>query len=352
MNIGGIESFIMNSIRADTSNCNEVTILTYRDQHFDYEAELVSRGVKILRVSDPTNISMARHLSELVRTMRAAKVDVVHAHTYFDSAFVLLAAMLAGVPTRITHSHTALAASEKRFYKRVKWVLARFLFRIVASRKIACSNEAGYALFGKQPFVVVPNGIDLHKFQYSLQDRELLRRELGIEEGAFVVGHVGRFDIPKNHLFLIEVFQIISAKYPHARLILVGSGKLEHQIRAKVEECGIVDKVLLLGDRNDVSRLLNVFDYFVFPSIYEGLPVSLIEVQANGLPALVSNAVSPEVKVSECVEFLPLSAGAKVWADSIMVKTSRIDTSKSKYLQAYDIRTTVKELQTIYENIS
>lgn len=348
MNIGGIESFIMNMIRNTTMKPEWIVVLTYADTPFDYEEELVHRGIKIVRITNPHHISVLQHVRELHTVIASESIDAIHAHTYFDSAFVMATAWMSGVKVRITHSHTAMAHLEERFAKKLKWTFARILLDLFATHKLACSEVAGRALFGSQKFTVVPNGINLSQFAYRTATRNALRKKLGIPDNVFVIGHVGRLDTPKNHVFLIDIFKSFLRTNSDSKLVLVGSGKLKGAIEEKIASLELKNQVMLLGDRSDVKDLLNVFDYFVFPSIYEGLPVSLVEAQANGLTVLVSDTVSPEIKVSDAVQFLSLKETAEEWASHIQIGAPRIATTSNDRLKKYDIQSTVHLIEGYY----
>ncbi|MEG0712389.1 MAG: glycosyltransferase, partial [Niameybacter sp.] len=136
------------------------------------------------------------------------------------------------------------------------------------------------------------NGIELNKYRYTIQTKRQVREELGVDEKTLLIGHVGRFCYPKNHAFLIDIVSQLVQVIPNCKLCLVGEGELEVSIRSKVQTLGLENKVLFLGVREDVPRILNAFDLFVFPSLLEGIPVTLIEAQASGLQCLVSNQIT------------------------------------------------------------
>lgn len=354
MNIGGIESFIMNVVRNIDRKDIELLILTYNTSVFDYDSELKSLGIKVLRIKNPHNVSFLRHLYHLVRVMHNEKIYSVHAHTYFDSAFVVFAAFLARVKVRIAHSHTTLASSEKRLHKKLKWSVGRLLFYLFATNRFACSTEAGVALFARsQGFEVIPNAIDLKRFAFSRIEAKKMKLELGIALSAKVIGHVGRLDVPKNHSFLIDIFNEYLIDYPDAYLVCVGSGPLEASIKKKIRDLDIQHRVIMLGDRSDVNLILSSFDCFVFPSIYEGLPVSLVEAQANGLPILTSTAVSREVRLTNLVKFIPLEKGSEYWAKAVIenLRGSSDIIDKSHKLVAYDVQTVANKLSTVYQDL-
>jgi glycosyltransferase involved in cell wall biosynthesis len=349
MNLGGIETFLMNILRNSDRQIDEYVILTYSSEIFYFEDEIKSLGIRIIRIKQPPEISVWKHITDLRDVIKSENVDVVHAHTYVNSAYVSLAAYMADVKIRISHSHTTLATTETRLRKKLKWAVAKLLINIFATHKIACSKEAGVALFGKRKFIIIPNGIQLSRFYFDKTTRQKIRNELGLGSKTTVIGHVGRFDTPKNHLFLLDIFKSYTHLNLDSKLVLVGSGKLEKEIKRKIDDLKI-DNVVLLGDRSDVNTLLNAFDIFVFPSIYEGLPLSLVEVQANGLNSLISDSVANEIKVTKTIHFYSLTKTAEEWANKILGMTvTHQDSSNSKSLRSYSIDNTVNRLMTIYD---
>lgn len=349
MNIGGIETFLMNVLRNIDREKFEFVFLTYSDKKFDYEEEINKLGCKIIRISNPKQTGILAHIKDIYKVIKSEQVNVVHCHTYFDSAYVMLAAKLAKVKIRITHSHTAFALKRVNPFRTFKWIVARFMIRLFANVKLACSTEAGRALYGKSKFETVTNGIDFEKFYFNENLRNVYRNQFHIQENDLVIGHVGRFDEAKNHSFLIEILKELSALQKNVKLVLVGTGKLESDIRKLVDDYQLNSKVIFLGNRTDVHQLLNAFDIFVFPSVYEGLPLSVVEVQANGLTALVSSNVSKEIALTPCVQFLDLNKGAAFWANSILEKsTQRLDTKTALSNSEYSILYTIEKLTSIY----
>ena len=182
--------------------------------------------------------------------------------------------------------------------------------------RLACSQEAGEWLYGKKKFEIIPNGIDFEKYKFDLEKRKLLRNKMKLE-GKFVIGHIGRFSYEKNQAFLIDVFRKIKNKNADAKLVLTGDGEEKDAIQKKAKEYGINEDIHFLGNVNNVFELINVFDVFVFPSIYEGLPLTLLEVQANGLNAVISSQISNEVILTDLIQKIPLD-NIDVWISTIM----------------------------------
>ncbi len=182
---------------------------------------------------------------------------------------------------------------------------------------IACSQLAGDWLFGKGKYVILRNAINLHKFVYNDDVREQVREKYNIKRNEFVLGHVGKFVEAKNHYFLIKLFAVYHSKHPNSKLLLVGDGVLRAKIETWISESGCAESIVLAGLRSDVSALVQAMDIFVFPSLYEGMPLSVMEAEASGLPCLISSNVTSDVNIGQDVKMKDLADGVKDWADSI-----------------------------------
>ena len=205
-------------------------------------------------------------------------------------------------------------------------------------------------MFGNTPYQIINNAIDTAEYTYALTKRTEMRRQFGFADDL-VIGHVGRFNPQKNHPFLLSIFAALLKKEPTAPLLLVGGGEDMPKIQAKARELGIADHVRFLGVRSDVADLMQAMDVFAFPSLYEGLPVTMVEAQVAGLPCIISDKVPPECILTEgLVDVMPLSAGAEAWADAILEKcnTHRTDRSTEIAAHGFDITTEAVKLQEFY----
>lgn len=350
MNIGGIESFLMNVFRNIDRDQHQITFLTYNDFKYDFEDEILKLGGKIIRISNPNNVSILKHIKELYKAIKKEQPDVLHCNTHLNSGYVLLAAKLAKIKIRICHSHSTSPALANNISKKIKLHIGRLLINTFSNKKIACSTEAGEALFGKTKFDIVTNGIEINKYKYNNKIKKEYRQQLKISEAELVIGHIGRLDTPKNHKYLLQIFNEVLKEKPDSKLILVGTGPLEQEIKKQTKKLKQEDKVLFLGNRNDVNLLLNCFDILVFPSIFEGLPVSLVEAQANGLPILASKNISKEIDITETINFLSIEENPKFWAKEILkTKTKRNNTEQKLFNSNYSIQSTIKHLINIYK---
>ena len=226
------------------------------------------------------------------------------------------------------------------------------LYRKMIDAKLTCSKEATKSLFTKDENVIVlKNGIDIEKFKFKENIRNEYIKKLGLDD-KLVYGHVGRFVTPKNHDFLIDLFYEIQKRQDNAVLLLVGTGELKQKIKNKAHNLNIDNKVIFLGFREDINNLLNCMDIFIFPSFYEGLPVSIIEAQTSGLPVFVSNGISDDAKINE--NFYKIdSFDIKKWLNLILniELKDRAYAYKNTIQSGFDIKDTCKELEKKYKEL-
>jgi glycosyltransferase involved in cell wall biosynthesis len=285
----------------------------------------------------------------------------VHSHVYFFSAPVLSAAKAAKVPVRIGHCHAARSQGNDHRTLRHKFrrTVATIWLKRVATRRIGISDAAIAEIAGtnwkRDPATcVLLYGFDFSRFRGAGQRAARLRQEHGIDDKVPVIGHVGRFETVKNHGFLLEVFAALLRGSPEARLVLVGDGPTRADMAAKAKALGIADRVHFVGTNDDVPAYMRMFDVFVLTSFSEGLGIVCVEAQAAGTPAIVSDAVANEVSVvAGAVRFLPLAAGADVWAEAITDALKRSRSEEGEWLDQVErspfaIGRCIDELDRIY----
>ena len=255
-----------------------------------------------------------------------------------------------GVPVRICHAHSAPHGFDMKMVMRTYFKKRMMPY---LTHLFMCGEESGEWLYGernKSRFVMMNNAIDTAAYAWSPTRCKKVRHELNLE-GVYTLGHVGNFTQPKNHSFLLEIFAALLKKEPNAVLLLVGGGTDMQRIQAKAQTLGIAEKVRFLGVRSDVADVMQAMDVFVFPSLYEGLPVTMVEAQAAGLPCIISDKVPPECILTEgLVDVLPLSAEPEIWATKILEKKNLPRTDRRSEIAAhgFDITTEVVKLQEFY----
>lgn len=342
MDRGGAETWLMNVLRNIDRTRFHMDFLVHTEEPGAYDNEIRALGSEVIPCLDPSRPwTYARRFRQTLQNR--TPYDVVHSHVHHYSGFVLRLAQRQGIPVRIAHSHNdtsnmdgASGIARRQYLNLTKRWIARY-----ATHRLACSNNAGTALFGdaqnfQSSWLTLPCSIDLTPFQ-GQGDRQNMRGRLGILPETLVIGHVGRFAEQKNHGFLIDVAAELIARRPEACFLLIGDGPLRAGIEATVRARNLSHAVRFLGVRSDVAQLMmNVMDVLLLPSLYEGLPVVLIEAQAAGLPCVISDVVTPEADiVPPLIRRLSLSDPLGHWAEAIIA--------------AYDIHQTVPRSQALVE---
>lgn len=344
MNIGGIQSFIMNLYRGIDKSLFDFVFLTYTQENCHYREEIEKTGGRLISIASGRNNSRIKHLCQLNAVIKRERPTVVHCHTYFDAAWVMLVAKHNGVPIRITHSHTTHGYFLK--HKFIHSLLA-MMIRRSSNVMLACGKDAGMSLFKKQCFKIVNNGIELEKFKYSEKDRIKIRKELRIDDATIVIGHVGRFSKEKNQVFLINLLKRLIQGEKSYKILLLGEGETKAFVQKNAQKNDLMNNVEFLGSVEDSFCYYNAFDYYVFPSIYEGFPVSLIEAQANGLPIIASSSIDSSSKINDNVIYLDLNGGLNKWVDTI-IKLSPNRCVPKKKLALFSVENTVSCMEKIY----
>ncbi len=346
MRRGGLETMIMNYYRNIDRSCIQFDFLEHRQGKTDYDYEIEEMGGKIYRlpVLNPFSLKYRRLLGKFFEEHPEYKI--IHVHQDCMSSLILKIAKKYGIAVRIAHSHSNnqdknLKYLVKMYYKSKISKYATDLF--------ACSKEAGEWMFGNAKFNILNNAINVQKYEYSIEMRKKVRDSLGIEKNVLVIGHIGRFSPPKNHLYLLDIFKKISDK-KEAKLLLVGDGNLRSEIESKISNLNLNSRVILTGVRNDVSELLQAMDVFVLPSKYEGLGIVAIEAQSAGLPCVISDKVSAECKKTRLIYQLSLSEEPEVWAKKIieLSKMKRKSYCAEIRDSGYDLKDNARELMKFY----
>lgn len=275
--------------------------------------------------------------------------DILHNHQTFLAPIMMRAKSMLGIKVLLSHAHVTKFSDT--FIKSVRNGILSYPCRFVSDKLLACSQDAGVALFGNRFLsngVIMKNAIDLEKFAFDEDERNRVRLELGLND-CFVVGHVGNMTPQKNHMFILDIFDELKKRRANVKLILVGDGYLRSDIINRIAELGLSNDVLLLGVRNDVNSLMNAMDVFLFPSLFEGLGIVLIEAQENGLKCIYSDQVPTEADVS-CMNNsrISLNADKVFWAQEICKADSRVDNYLSIRAAGYEINHAARSLERLY----
>lgn len=347
MNSGGAETFLMKVYRKlDRSQYQLDFCLNTRDECF-YSEEIRTLGGKIFYIP-PKSSGVKEFREQLYKLVKVEDYKYVLRITSNAAGFMdLKIAKKAGA--KICAARSSNSSDGTSIIVKIIHRLGRLLYGKYVDVKFAPSDLAAEYTFGKKAVKsgevsMLHNAVDLGAYKFYPEARERLRADLGLTN-RLVVGHIGRFMEQKNHAFLLEVFCEIKKQNKNAILLLVGgNGDLESQVRQKVVDLGLEDSVVFVGIRSDIPQLLSAMDVFVMPSFFEGMPNTVIEAQATGLPCVISDTITREANITGLVQYLPLKA-SEIWADMALniVCTNRTDTKSAFVENKYDIESTVNE---------
>lgn len=342
----GIASVIMNYYRAMEKDNIQMDFLAGMGIGSEIKKELQTAGSVVYEI--PRRHNIKKYMKRLRKLLEEEQYQVVHVHgNSATMVFELLPAARAQIPVRIAHSHS----TNCRNYLLHKTTY--MLFEKSYTHGFACGTKAGEWLFGTHPYTVIRNGIDTSRFGFSSDLRYEYRRKIGAGNRK-VIGHVGYFDPVKNQEFLIELASRLKNRDKKYLFLFIGEGKTMYRVREKADECGVLDSILFCGTVNDVYGYMAAMDIFVLPSLYEGLPVSLLEAQCSGLSCLVSDRVSAEADVTGLVDFLPLEK-PELWVEKIQESSGDKKRTETSYRAAediaaagYDISKNADDLKNLY----
>ena len=342
---GGAETFLMKVCRAISSEEYQVDFIVSKGNGC-YTQEVLNRGGQIYKI--PMRTKSPFHALNGIRKIvkNNGYETVLKLGDTPVAALDLIAAKMGGARCLAMRSCNALTGISLK--KKCINMLLRPALNAVANVKLAPSMLAAEFTFGKRvahkQAHLLHNGVDLNVFRYDTEGRREIRREFSLEN-KLVVGHVGRFHRQKNHLYLLEVFAKIRKQREDAVLLLVGTGDLESQIRDRINEMGLADAVIFTGLRFDIPRLLSAMDVFVFPSFHEGMPNTVIEAQATGLPCVIADTITREADITGLVQYLSLESTPEDWARAALsaVNTERVDTKQAFMDHGYDIEGVARE---------
>ncbi len=361
MEVGGIENQLMHLLRQADKVQFQINFTTTAEHPF-YEDEMVSLGAKCIRIPKTEGIHFLRYCRALYHVLREGDYDIVHSHELFHSGMVLLTARLAGVKHRFVHAHNWMEGNDPKKKKGLKRrVYNHVMQRLIqwnATDFIACSSLAGKFLYGEKVtklpnYHLVFNSVDTSKFieQYD-------QAETGefCHDGWINVLQVGRFTPVKNQLFTAEIAHELKARGKKIRILCAGNigGEYDEAVAAKIAEYGLEEQMLLLGVRKDIDVLMRKASAFLLPSLYEGMPLVLIEAQASGLPCVTADTYSREVDFGlGTVNWLQLADGVSVWADAVEKAVQLGRAEKTTVVQAiekggFDSRVFAKKLCALY----
>lgn len=352
MNRGGAETMVMNYYRNIDRTKVQFDFMVHRQERGAYDDEIESLGGRIFRMPAIRPWTASTYRKTIRRFYQEhPEYKVIHAHMSELGYYDFLEAERAGIPVRICHAHNRPYGIDLK--SPIRWYYKTRMMPHI-THMFMCGQESGDWLFGKknsEKFIQMNNAIDARAYAFDEIKRTKMRAQLGLSN-ELVIGHVGRFDVQKNHSFIIDIFYEVYKQKPISRLLLVGndSGRIADDIHRKVRDLGLENAVDFLGVRSDVSDLMQAMDVFLFPSLFEGLSVASVEAQAAGLPTMISDGVPIECKKTDLVEMLPMSADAFIWAGRLLEVADKPRKNTYQQIKAagFDIAENAKKIQRFY----
>lgn len=349
-NLGGVETVIMNYYRNIDKKKIQFDFL-YNTEKIAYEEEITKIGGKTFKIT-PRAKSIRKYKLDMKNFFKNHSKD-------YDAIWVNLCilsnidwlkyAKKYGIRIRIIHSHNS-----KNMTSKLKYILHKInkhFLKKYATNFWACSNEAGKWFYSKSimksnNYKIINNAIDIEEYKFNSTTREEYRKKMGIEN-KLVIGHIGRMHFQKNHEFLINIFYEINKINENTHLLLIGTGPEEEKIKEKVKMLNLEKNISFLGMRKDIKNLFQAMDVFLFPSLFEGLPLVLVEAQANGIDIYASKeGIPPNAKMSENFEFVSLRQQAMEWAKLILSKTHKRENNRESIKKCgYDIKEEAKKVE-------
>ena len=321
MNQGGAESMIMNLYRQIDRSIIQFDFVENDNNGAFFDQEILALGGKIYhcpRFNGKNYLEYKKWWKTFF--VEHDEYSIVHGHIGSTAAIYLKEAKKHNIKT-IAHSHNINSKERKQLF----YSVLSYPTRYIADYLFMCSKQAGIDRFGTEAIAdpdrafLVPNAIDIKTFRFNENARKNKRKEFNIKDDDYLVGHVGRLSQQKNHAYLLEIFREILRLHPDSKLLLVGDGELRQTIEEEIVSFGLQDKIVITGNRSDVNELLSAMDVLVFPSKYEGLPVTLVEAQCNGLPCVISDKIPGDcILIKELVKVCSLNEEFSIWAETTL----------------------------------
>lgn len=353
---GGIETFILNYYQNMDKTKFIIDFVKRKEEKLLLEDELIANGSKVIYI--PRKYKNLKKYKEKINTLfKENKYDAVWSNSAeIPNIDFLLYAKKYGVKKIIVHGHTSNWSVD--YIRRVFHIINRRRINRVATDFFACSKSAIDFMFvgnGRKKVKIIHNAIDLEKYKFSKIKRSELKNEYNLD-GKKVIGTIGRIDPVKNQIFLIDLLYHIKKIDENIKLVIIGGSSSENEelakLQAKIAEYELQDSVILAGEQKNIGDWLSLFDVFILPSLFEGLPFVSLEAQANGLPCILSTGISREANITGTINYLDLQSDISIWVDTALkcCKKERMSEELiySKFEEyGYIIEKNVKEIEKI-----
>lgn len=355
-NMGGAQIFILNLLKnMDLERYQIDFAINFKEVEGGIGQELRNMGCNIYTLPYFKVYNYSTFKKCWKEFLTDHKYDIVHGHSSNSASVYLKVAKEMGCVT-IAHSHSA-GFRGNLIHRLMKRYFASQI-RKVADYWFACSSIAAEHLYGKgykdyNHYYDIPNGINAEKYRYDASISNRIRKSIGVNDGDFLCGHVGSFTSPKNHPFLLDIFKEVLKKKSNAKLICCGGGKLLPQIKERAQKLGIIDNIIFPGIVKNCNEYMMAMDVLIFPSLFEGFPMTIIEAEATGLPIVMSDVITTEVDITNCVQRLSLNDHPELWADNIInLKSGERSTYNCIVKDSkYNMKTGAKFIMSLYEGM-
>lgn len=358
--LGGVESVIMNIYRNIDKTKFQIDFCVPRNFEGQYDKEVILNGSKIIPIPQISKVGVLRYIRTVKNTIISnGPYDIVHVHSIHNGVYAVLSALLAGVKRRIYHVHNTEDPSLKNMpFSKVYRSFVRALIKIVCTDFIACGGKAAQYVYGssyvrKGKATILNNGLDLDKF--NSRSQIFLKNVKKKYRADIVIGNAARFTDVKNQSFLIEIMAELNKSHT-AILLLAGDGENKDRCEKYAKELGIESNIIFMGNISDMPSFYNSLDIFMLPSLHEGLPVSIIEAQACGIPCIISDSVTKECDMGlDLLVDISLKENLEMWIGEIDKQCNKREYDNNKIQEAYrtkdyDIKSNVSTLSKIYSN--
>lgn len=354
--MGGAQMFVLNLLRNLDLNRFQVDFaVNFKEKNGGIGDEVQKLGCNIYYLPYFKVYNYLEVVNAWRQFLHNHRYDIVHGHSTNSAAVYLKVAKEMGCAT-IAHCHSA--GFRGNYIERLMKVVFTRRIGEVADYWFACSGKAAEHLYGKKyreykNYFDIPNAINAENYLYNETIAKKIRKEIGVKDDELLCGHVGTFSSPKNHMFLLTIFEDVLKLRPNAKLVCCGTGELLNSVLEKTKELGIQNRIIFPGVVKNCNEYMMAMDVFIFPSLFEGFPVSVIEAEATGLPVVMSNVITKEVDITDCIYRHSLHESSSEWAKTIcgISSTDRKVYNKAVANSKYNMQTSVKMIQSLYERL-